>query len=332
MKGRFIDIIQNHKRTIINLSIIFAIILFYFFISDNAYYVTLFVFCSIYVIAVSGLDILFGYTGQISLGHAMFMGIGAYTSSLLSVNYSVPVWIGILSGILLSVVFASIIAVPASKLVHQFLSLLTIATSNMVYVFLSKSKLTGAMTGVKNIPGISFWFFNLEPKKNFGLFILIVVILFLFVKTRLVNSSTGRSFLAIRENLTAADGVGIYVRKYKVIAFIISAIFASFAGSMYAHFVGYISPDSFQSTQSVMLLTMLLFGGSGNIVGPVIGATTITLINETLQSFNTYKTLIYGSVILIAVLFLPRGLYGLSIDLFNKYFGEKKQRNIDAES
>ena len=331
MKDKIINKFQQNRNTIISLSLIVIVTLFYLMISNNAYYITLFVFCSIYVIAVSGLDILFGYTGQISLGHAMFMGIGAYTSSLLSVNYSIPVWIGIFAGMSLSVIFAAIIAIPASKLVHQFLSLLTIATSNMVYVFLSKSRITGAMTGVKNIPGVSFWIFDLEQKKNFGLFILIMVILFLFIKTRLVDSSTGRSFLAIRENLTAADGVGINVRKYKVIAFVISAIFASFAGSMYAHFVGYISPDSFQNTQSVMLLTMLLFGGSGNLIGPVVGATTITLINETLQSFNTYKTLIYGSVILIAVLFLPRGLYGLSIDLYNK-LRVKKQRIKDVES
>ena len=286
-------------------------------ISKNVYYITLFVFCGIYIIAVSGLDILFGYSGQISLGHAMFYAAGAYTSSLLALQ-GVSVWLGILAGIVVSTLLAAVVAIPASKLVHQFLALLTIAVGNMVYVFLSKAKLTGAMTGVKNIPDLSIFGYALDTKLKFGIFMLVMIVLFLFIKSRIINSSTGRALMAIREDVIAADGIGINVRKYKILAFIISAIFTSFAGSMYAHFVGYISPDGFTGTQSILLLTMLLFGGAGNMIGPICGAVVITIMNETLQGFSTYKTLIYGVVILLAILFMPRGVFGLVQDIIRK--------------
>ncbi len=310
---------------------ILLLCLVFLLISKNLYYITLFVFCGIYIIAVSGLDILFGYSGQISLGHAMFYAAGAYTSSLLALH-GVPIWIGILAGMALSVLLAAILAVPASKLVHQFLALLTIAVGNMVYVFLSKSALTGAMKGVKNIPDISIFGLVLDTKLKFGIFTLVMIVLFLFIKARIINSSTGRTFMAIRENVIAADGIGINVRKYKILAFIISAVYTAFAGSMYAHFVGYISPDGFTATQSILLLTMLLFGGAGNMIGPICGAVVITIMNESLQGFSTYKTLIYGAIILLAILFMPRGVYGLGQDVVRKIkslFGRPVKYNAE---
>ena len=111
------------------------------------------------------------------------------------------------------------------------------------------------------------------------------------------------------------------MRKYKIMAFVISALFTSFAGSMYAHFVRFISPETFNSTQSTLLMTMLLFGGMGNSIGPILGAVVIAILNESLQGFNTYKTLIYGILILIAVLFMPKGCYGLGCDLVGKVKG-----------
>ncbi|HJB16466.1 MAG TPA: branched-chain amino acid ABC transporter permease [Candidatus Blautia excrementipullorum] len=291
-------------------------VLFLAAISNNAYYLTIFVFCGIYVIAVSGLDILFGYSGQISLGHAMFYASGAYTSGILTTKFGVNPWLAILAGLLVTALLSFIVALPASRLVHQFLALLTIAAGNMMYVFLSKAtSITNAMAGIRQIPDLSIFGYELHSNLSFAIFTLLAVFLFLFIKLRLINSSTGRAFMAIRENTTAAGGMGINVRKYKIMAFIISALFTSFAGSMYTHFVGYISPETFESSLSTMLMTMLLFGGMGNTAGPILGAVVIAVINESLQSFNTYKTLLYGILILVAVLFMPRGCYGLVTDL-----------------
>lgn len=288
-------------------------------ISQNMYFLTIFVFCGIYVIAVSGLDILFGYSGQISLGHAMFYASGAYTSAILTTRYEVNPWLAMLAGILLTAVLALIVAIPASNLVHQFLSLLTIAAGNMAYVFLCKAtSVTNAMAGIRNIPYLSIFGFALHSKLSFALFTFVMILVFMFLKQRIIHSATGRAFMAIRENTVAAGGMGINVRRYKVMAFILSAMFVSVSGSMYAHFVRFISPETFNSTQSILFMTMLLFGGMGNPVGPVLGSVIIAILNESLQGFNTYKTLIYGLLILIAVLFMPKGCYGLGFDLLGK--------------
>lgn len=298
---------------------IIIIALFLGIISQNAYFLTIFVFCGIYVIAVSGLDMLFGYSGQISLGHAMFYASGAYTSGILTVKLGVNPWLAMLAGLIVTAILAGIVALPASNLVHQFLALLTIAAGNMMYVFLCKAtNITNAMRGIRSIPDLSIFGYALHSKLSFAIFTFIMVIFFLFIKQRIIASSTGRAFMAIRENTVAAGGMGINVRKYKIMAFVISALFTSVAGSMYAHFVGYISPETFNSSQSTLLMTMLLFGGMGNPVGPILGSVIIAILNESLQSFNTYKTLIYGILILIAVLFMPRGCYGLGVDLVAK--------------
>lgn len=288
-------------------------------IRGSVYYQTIFVLCAIYSIAVSGLDLLFGYSGQISLGNAMFYATGAYTSAILSVNYGVNPWLAMLAGIVLTVILSVIVAIPASKLVHQFLALLTIAAGNMMYVFLCKAtNITNAMKGIRKIPDLSIFGYELHSKYSFAIFSFIMLVLFLFIKQRIVHSSTGRAFMAIRENTVAAGGMGINVRRYKILAFVISAVFASVAGSMYAHFIGFISPETFNSAQSNLQMTMLLFGGMGNPVGPIFGASVIAILNESLQSFSTYKTLIYGVLVLIAVLFMPRGCFGLGQDLVNK--------------
>jgi branched-chain amino acid transport system permease protein len=288
-------------------------------ISIGQYYVTMFVFCGIYVIAISGLDVLFGYSGQISLGHAAFYAAGAYTSSLLAVRFGCPVVLGILAGCLVSIVLSIVVAIPASNLVHQFLALLTIAAGQMTHVFLSKAKgITGAMAGIRKIPVFSFFGYEFSSNISYAVLILLLCFLFLFIKNRIIESSTGRAFQAIRENVVAANGMGINVRKYKVMAFMISSVYMAIAGSMYAHYVKYISPESFTITLSTLFITMLLFGGMGNMIGPIIGAVIITILNEALQGFSNYRTLIYGIVILVAVLFMPKGLYGLSNDTLDK--------------
>jgi branched-chain amino acid transport system permease protein len=283
------------------------------------YYVTMFVFCGIYVIAISGLDMLFGYSGQISLGHAAFYAAGAYTSSLLAVRFGCPIIIGILLGCLVSMILSVAVAIPASKLVHQFLALLTIAAGQMAHVFLSKAKnITGAMAGIKKIPVFSIFGYKFNSNVSYALLILFLCFLFLFIKKRIIESSTGRAFLAVRENVVAANGIGINIRKYKVMAFMISSVYMAIAGSMYAHYVKYISPETFTNVQSTLFLTMLLFGGMGNMFGPIVGAVIITILNEALQGFSNYRTLVYGIVILLAVLFMPKGLYGLSNDIFGR--------------
>ena len=210
-------------------------------------------FMILYIIAVSGLDILFGYSGQISMGHAAFFCIGAYGSVLLHEFTGLPVLITILIGTVLATLIGSLLAYPASKLVFHFLSLATIAFGEVVYQLVAQSpgNITGNFTG-KFTETISLFGFKLNTYTKYYFFSVVCMVIFLIIKTNLVRSRVGRAFIAIRENSHAANGMGINVRKYKVIAFATSAFYTAFAGGLYAHLVRFISPDTFTQKQSVM--------------------------------------------------------------------------------
>jgi len=276
---------------------------------DNSYFILLMCTTGIAIIVVSGLDILFGYSGQISLGHAAFYCIGAYTSAILSRNHHMPVFFTIFIGALLATFFAIIIAIPAVKLVHHFLALITISFGQLTYLFVANTpRLTEGFSGMGFIPRPSIGGF--EFFSNFSYFYLVYffLLIFLIVKQRLIDSSTGRAFIAIRENPHASEGMGVDNRKFKVMAFAISAFYTGFAGALYAHLIGFISPESFERPQSIIFLTMLLFGGVGNLYGPILGAVALTAVSEYLQLLGSYQMLVYGIFLLFIVVFIPSGI------------------------
>lgn len=284
-----------------------------------SYGITILVFICIYIVAVSGLDILFGYSGQISMGHAAFYAIGAYGSAMLSRYFNVPVILSMIIAPIIAALVGALLSYPASKLVFHFLSLATIAFGEIVYqlVLQSPKGITGNAVGFPT-KSISLFGFQLSSYFSVYFLCLFFVLLFLIAKGNLVNSRVGRAFIAIRENSHAAEGMGINVRKYKIIAFAISAYFVAFAGGMYAHTVGYISPDTFTNKQSVMFVTMLLFGGTASKWGPVMGAVAVLLLNELLRSMENMQMLIYGALLLVVILALPGGIFGVVKDIANK--------------
>ena len=292
---------------------------------DWNYAVLIACFIGLYIIAISGLDIVFGYSGQISMGHAAFYAIGAYGSILLNTYFNIPTLLSMVLGAVIATLVGAAIAYPASKLVFHFLALATIALGEIVYQLISQSpgKITGDFTGIFTST-VNFFGYRLNTYTKYYYFTLACVILFLLAKTHIVNSRVGRAFLAIRENAHAADGMGIDVRKYKVIAFAVSAFFTAYAGAMYAHLVRFISPDTFTNRQSVLFLTMLLFGGTGSLGGPICGAVSVLLLTELLRSAQQYQMLIYGILLLIVIVTMPGGLYGVLKDLFAKIKGGKR--------
>ena len=289
-------------------------------------------FMILYIIAVSGLDILFGYSGQISMGHAAFFCIGAYGSVLLHEFTGLPVLITILIGTVLATLIGSLLAYPASKLVFHFLSLATTAFGEVVYQLVAQSpgNITGTFTG-KFTETISLFGFKLNTYTKYYFFSVVCMVIFLIIKTNLVRSRVGRAFIAIRENSHAANGMGINVRKYKVIAFATSAFYTAFAGGLYAHLVRFISPDTFTQKQSVMFLTMLLFGGSASVGGTVTGVFTVQFLNEILRSAERYQLLIYGVLLLVVILAFPGGLFGLVKQAIKKV-KTRKEANANASA
>ena len=313
---------MNEKKI---LKCVFAIFLIggCFLAAQDTYVGLILAFIAIYSIATTGLDILFGYSGQISFGHAAFFAIGAYTSGILSTKFGITPLITILAGTALATFFGIVLAFPASKLVKHFLSLLTIAFGQMVYMFVnSTTALTGGAGGIAEIPKINLFGLRLTTNASVFLFSAIILAIVLMGKKQLVQSRTGRALIAIKENVHAAQGLGINVRNYKILAFAVSAFLTGLSGGMYAHLVGFISPETFNSTQSTLFMTMLLFGGISTSAGPVVGAGVLIVIKEVFKAFSKYQILIYGIFILIVLFFFPNGIVGL--------FGSIKKKILNA--
>ncbi len=272
----------------------------------------------LYIISVSGLDIVFGYSGQISLGHAAFYAIGAYGSGILHNFGGVPVLASILIATVFATAIGALLAWPASKLVFHFLSLSTVAFGEIVYQVITHSpyKVTGDFIGMRS-DFVDLFGFVLNTNTRFYYFALASTALFLLAKTFIIDSKVGRAFIAIRENTHAADGMGINVHKYKIIAFTISAFYTAFAGALYMHLVRYASPDTFMQRQSVLFLTMLLFGGTGTLLGPILGVISVSILIEFLRSFQDYQMFVYGALMLVVIVGLPGGLYGAVRDILD---------------
>ena len=305
------------------IAIIFPIVIS-IVIKNPKYIIKIGVFVLIYIIAVSGLDILYGYCGQISMGHAGFFAIGAYGCALITDYLHIPIFISMLLASVIAIIIAILVAYPAANLKFHFLSLATIAFGEIVYAFIqvSPNEITGNFKGYFPIP---VKIFGINFSNNYVYYyylVLAFVIASIIMKQNIVKSKIGRGFIAIRENPVAANGMGINVRKYKILAFCISAFYVSIAGSLYAHFVNYISPGLFSYDQSVSFMTMLLFGGSGNILGPIIGVSAIQLSNELLRNLDKYQMLFYGVLILLVVLFMPNGIVGLKDQINKKKAGK----------
>ena len=310
---------------------IFALIALYAILSNNniifpqnKYVFVLLCYIGIYSIATSGLDILFGYTGQISFGHAGFFCIGAYGSVLLSHSEwgiaklglaPLPPIISIFIMGLFAALVGALLAMPASKLVFHFLSMLTIAFNQVMYlIVLNFSGLTNGAIGITRVPPVKIFmldFTAIKSKFSYLFLVMAVLALMLILKQNIVHSKLGRSMIAIRENQTAANGCGVNIKRVKTISFAISAFYVAIAGGLLAHMMGFISPDTFVQNTSVIFITMLLFGGSGNLIGPILGAVVIMLVQEGFQSLQDYRMLIYGIFLLIVILFQPKGVVGL---------------------
>ena len=260
----------------------------------------------IYMIVNTGFDILFGYSGQISLGQAGFYAIGAYFSAILS-KAGVPVVLAMLFAATIAAIVGYVLAIPCSKLVHHFLAIVTIGFGEIVRLLAlnGPTKLTGGANGIGGIPPAYLYF------------VLALVLLFLVIKHRIVDSRVGRAMQAIKCNPDASEAFGMKLSRYKSMAFTIAAFYAGVGGALYAHLVRFISPESFSADQSSMFLVMILVGGMGTFCGPLLGSLLIIVVTEFLQQFGTYQMLIYGALIIFVLFFMPNGIAGT---LRNKYY------------
>ena len=283
----------------------------------NPYYLGVLVFVGIYSLITIGLSMLMGYAGQISLGHAGFFAIGAYTSGLLTTKGGFPPLFAFLVAILLTACVAFLIGVPSLKLRGHYLAMATLGFGEIVHIALNASvDLTGGPSGFGEIPRIALGGLLVESALSRYYLVYALVIIALLLSLNIVHSRVGRALRSIHGSELAASAMGMNTARYKVQVFVLSAIYASVAGSLYAHFITFISPGSFDLTFSVLLVTMVVIGGMSSVWGALMGTALLGLLPEVLRGFKDYDILIYGAILLLMMMFMPDGLFGLSQRLF----------------
>ncbi len=265
----------------------------------------------IYLLLTTGLNLILGYSGQISVGHAAFYGVGAYTSALLTVKAGLNFWLALpASGIMAGLV--GVIIAPVLRLKGHVLAMATIAFGEVVrLVLLHWVSLTNGPRGIHRIPYPKLFYFELSSDHRLYYLIMACVALNLFVLFRLSNSRIGRIWRAIKDDQEAAEALGVVAGRYKMMAFVVGGFWAGIAGSLFAHMTTYISPHTFTLHESVKLLTMIIVGGEGSILGSIMGASVLTIASEYFRFTREYSLMPYGVLLLLILIFAPKGLYGL---------------------
>ncbi len=277
-------------------------------LGGNQYFISLLVFLGLNAITTMGLSLLMGYAGQISLGHAAFMGIGAYASGILTTKYGLHPLLAFLAGIILSAAIAVLVGKPTLRLRGHYMAVATMGFGEIVFIaFNELSFLTGGPSGLSNIPPLSLGGVVIEGIP-FLYLVWGVAILILAFSLNVINSRIGRALRAVHGSELAANAMGVDAGRYKLKVFVLSAVYASMAGSLYAHFLAFISPNAFSLMFSILLLMMVVIGGSQTIWGAIAGAAILTLLPEYLRSLEDFEILVYGAILLIVLLFMPRGI------------------------
>ena len=276
----------------------------------KAYNVHLLVLCAIYVGLASSLNLILGYAGLFSLAHAAFFGMGAYTSAILVGKLGLPIWVGFACSGFIAAIFGLLIAYPSLKLRGDYLAIVTLGFGQIVRLFeLNEQWLTNGAMGITAIPKPTL-FGEKFGKVQFYYLALLICLLIVFIVYRIAHSRIGRALIAIREDDLAAMAIGINVRSFKMLSFGVGCWAAGLMGSVYAHYITFVAPDQYTFQISVNIFIMVVVGGMGTTMGPVIGACILTLLPELLRGIGDYRMLIYGLLLVVCMIFRPQGVLG----------------------
>lgn len=289
------------------------------FIVSQSYHLQLLTFIGIYTILALGLNMLMGYAGQISLGHAAFFGLGAYTTGLLTAHWNWSPWLALPVALALTFAVAFLVALPMLKLSGYYLGMGTLGFGMIVFIlFREWSTVTGGDSGLVGIPPLSLGTFTIGSGRPYFFLVWACVVLAFIACERLVGSRVGRALRAIHDSEKAAAAMGIDTGSLKVSVFVLSAVLAALAGFLYAHLVTFISPNSFSFLVSIKIVTMVVIGGMASVWGALLGAAALTLLPEWLHVFNDYEMVVYGLILMVIMIFLPQGLTRGILDIYER--------------
>jgi branched-chain amino acid transport system permease protein len=280
--------------------------------TDNSYYVhSVMAKVCIYAILVAGLDLVVGYAGDVSVGHAGLFAVGAYTTAILVTRLAVPYPVAVVAAILLASVFGLILGVPALRLAGPYLAVATIAFGLIIQTFINEAVwLTNGSQGISGIGPLRLGPIDLDGN-HFYYLVYALMVLCLYGVHRLVRSYWGRALEALRENTVAAECSGVSRYRMKLMAFVFSAALAGLAGALFVHVDKYVGPPTFSLQLSILFLIMLIFGGTRSIVGNVLGTFIVVVLPDLFNALIDYQLLIFGGLLLFTLYFLPGGLSSL---------------------
>lgn len=276
----------------------------------TAYVLHLAILAGIYIILTISINLIIGYAGQVSLGHAAFYGIGAYASALTSLNWNFPFPAAALSAVLVAGLCGLALGLPTLRLKEDYLAIVTLGFGVIVDLVFLNLSITGGPDGLPGIPAPSFFGLSFRSPWLYLVLVMVTLTVVLIATYRLVDSYHGRALRAIRDHEITAQVMGINTPAYKVFIFTLAAALAGLAGSLYAHYITFINPETFGLHTSILILTMVVLGGMGSILGSVLGAVILTIIPELLREAHAYQDLIYGGLLVALLIWRPEGIMG----------------------
>ena len=285
-------------------------------VMDNPYNLGILNLIGLYVIAVLGLNLFIGFAGQISLGHAAFFGLGAYGSAILTATCGFPAWPAMLLTAGAVALVALVLGFPTLRLSGHYLAMATLGFNYVVdSIFIQWDTVTGGPSGLSGVPPLALGGLTFNSEFKFHYLVWTFALVALTLCLNLVRSGVGRGLAALAADEVAAASLGVDVRRQKIGVFVLSAVFASVAGSLYAHYFGYVNPDAFSIFKSLDLVIMVVVGGLGSIWGTLFGAAFITILPHFLGLLETYTDIIHGVILVVILLFLPQGFVSGLVDI-----------------
>ncbi|HHY72368.1 MAG TPA: branched-chain amino acid ABC transporter permease [Bacillus bacterium] len=303
----------------------------------QSFYITKATFAGIYTIVAVSLGLLMGFAGQISLGHAAFYGVGAYTTAVLTTTYHFNPWVGLIFAIVLPAAVAFLIGFTMSRLSGYYLAMATLAFGIIVHVLLVEWKdVTKGASGLYGIPKVSLFGYTFMSGVPYFYFVWAFAMIVIIISLNIIHSRIGRALRSIHGSEIAASAMGVDAGKYKMQVFIIGAMFSGLAGWLMAHMSYSISPTSFTLETSIIFLAMVVLGGSISIWGAVVGSLLITLIGIIVKILGEYipfitsdfEHVLYGLILMAVVIFLPKGLFPTVVQVFRSWLAKSKKIKV----
>ncbi|WP_448383908.1 branched-chain amino acid ABC transporter ATP-binding protein/permease [Desulfosoma sp.] len=313
------------------LSALAAVVCLIPFLVRNDYFFVLFNIMALNAVVVLGLNVLIGCAGQISLGHAAFFGLGAYSSAVVTTQLGWPLWAGLALALAVTAAFGLCLAVPTLRLEGHYLVMATLGFNIIVSICLNQMEpLTGGPSGLAAIPALHLGPVALDSDRRFFAFAWASFLILFAWMLNLEDSRIGRALKALHDKELTARTLGVPTHRYKVQVFTLSAVLAGFAGFSYAHYMTFISPSTFDIFYSVQVITMVVVGGPGSLWGGLAGTVFLTSLRELLHAMEDFQVLAYGLLLTLSLVYFPQGLLPAVVNLFKKFRASRSASQTEA--